>query len=100
MLVAVIRPRGRKRKGSVFRFASSESGQTADISACPLCARFRHGRRQAFCVLSPTGSVFGWEVSATRDLMKPATRCARACICTIVTTFMISGVSPSDGCPL
>jgi hypothetical protein len=37
MLVALVRLRGRKRKGSVFRFAS-ESGPTADISACPLCA--------------------------------------------------------------
>jgi hypothetical protein len=36
-------------------------------------ARFRHGRRQAFCILSPTGSVVGCEVSATRDLVKPPT---------------------------
>src|SRR6516225_8010229 len=40
-------------------------------------------RRQAFCVLSPTGSVVGCEVSATQDLASPPTPelievCARA----------------------
>jgi taurine dioxygenase len=33
------------------------------------CARLRHGRRQRFCLVSPTTSVDGCAVSATRDLL-------------------------------
>src|SRR5438128_5032554 len=43
------------------------------------------------------------EVSAPRDLVKPPTLglgCEPACICVTVTTFMISDVWPSDGCPV